>query len=317
MVMRNETFVGGINATASVHELGLQPFFERAIVESHETPRAQRQIAGPLQPVFKQVLESLQNDVTDFDPRLTPGCLFPAAYRSPESDEIVSEVCKDTGLYEFEQFQYAYVTKKAEAIRKVIRPEIERLASHKVPWHLLDIPKYRPMFDPLSCASKAFLMVMDDIAGQLIEELPLVHALDKSYGTRHVGDEVFLGIMQSDAFQERFGVTTEAISFTGIDLGIIAKLAAGIRAGNQNRRVYAVLNVLSNTSENTADSGIWHNIVLLGANERMVTVHEPRMFNGVSGKGDMIEKDTFIDRWSQAYMRGHLIIAEPTQRKGN
>lgn len=283
-------------------------FFRDGFREAHQTPYEGRVVRGPLYADINQALGVLSEEVAKIHPELTPECFFPGTYRPREASAIVRKIYQYKGGDCYDRDFRNFRSKRESAISQALAPKADEILKQTIPSGVLNRPDYRRMPTERSCATTSFLMVMDAITGQHADDKDLHRVISWEYFEDTIHDEEYLKLLQSDRFQEAFGKTVQVASFVGADFAIIGKTAERLKQGNPDRRVFSVVNLLSDTSFLTRVNGIWHSAILLGVNDRDVVIHEP----STDGWGEEIHipKAEFLHRWGQGLFRTHLVIAE-------
>lgn len=289
-------------------------FFCRGFHEVRNKPYDGKVIHGPHYDVLNELAKELDGYLKDIHPELKPECFYPDSYRSRAAIALGRQIFSDElgpDDRRYSQVGREYTRTKAKELTRVARSLEGTLTPQELPKGILDEPDYSCMYTSRSCVATSFLMVMESIGGEPIDNRGLYKAVAAVHDAWDsvIEDEEYLKLLESRAFQDRFNQTVQTVTFTGGDLSLIRKIADGMKRGNPERKVHCVLSLQSDTSYTTIDAGIWHSAVLLDADEHFVRVHEPTVHG--EGESRRMPKHYFFERWAQAYMRGHLIISEP------
>ncbi|MEO5627969.1 MAG: hypothetical protein ABIQ89_03705 [Candidatus Saccharimonadales bacterium] len=300
--------ITGRDDERDLERLSWSDFFRSAFREANQTVYQGRVARGPFYTEINQALGGINEEIAKVSPELTPECFFPASYRSREVSATINKVYRAALWRDYENDSRNFRVKREHSISQAIKPKAKETLAQTIPAGLLDQPDYRCMSTGRDCVTTSFMMIMDAITNGTADDTDIHRIIQWEYRDDVIHDEEYIKLLQSRVFQQRFGKTVQAASFVGADFAMIAKLAERLREGNPDRKIFGVVNLLSDTTYMTRVNGIWHSAVLLNVTDDYVTIHEPT----VNGYGEelRIPKDKFLFRWSQGLLRGHLIIAE-------
>jgi hypothetical protein len=282
-------------------------FYGSILADSVERPFGGKRATGVFQDRIRSDLRVIDDLLQqEINPSFTPEYLMPQAYRPFEITSILKQLSPEKAVA-FAALRQLRADAAADFAKRQVEPH---LRSQWLAPGLLDNPPFFGQGDSnvrtisqqacLNACTRMFL------AALIPDFQPSELALTRAYGNAIVKDEEYLKILESPECAAKSGCKIRIYSLMGIDFETIAEIARKAKEKQQGTRCYAVVSMLSETAGNL---GVWHNVVLLAADQGTVTVHDPAA--RLPRANRVMDKADFAYRWSATYNRAHIIRASP------
>lgn len=201
--------------------------------------------------------------------------------------------------------------KKEEDISNLIENDISlELADQTLQNRLITPDNFYFQESNRTCMTACFRMIYRSITGEQMSERDLVNAAREA-GVIQTGQipgdfidsSILLGVYQTPEFRNRFPhISVRTVPFSGMGFDDISNIVMSIKEKVPNAKVFCEVDLKSEV----IDGGV-HTVVLLGADNTNVYIHDPSSI--VGGAGRSILKKDFITRWGASFLSGDLIIA--------
>jgi cytochrome c551/c552 len=282
-----------------------------------------RELVGPSYPELSNAYAAVTERLRAIDRRLNPDIFAFGSYRSEATKILIDEA--------------AFSRKEWEAIEKVGRfrdslltgigrmllnqhagTVVDALDDPGFAWQGDDWATIGTIVAQKSCFNACFRMAVRGITGQKPAESAVAFGAHIATGTVLPDDTLYMEAFGTPTFQAKYGESAvRVLSMTGATLGRINEIATKLKQHKAERKVMAILSILSEKSLSIDDvvlprSIIWHSYLLLGAAGDTVTVHDPSERMGRDGgKARDIHVESFYRRWPFALNRAHLVVVDP------
>lgn len=256
-------------------------------------------------PAIRSVLARYSQRAKAIHPDLTPNCFAESIYKD-ESTKMQIKMLERVDRHKLAMLYYDYSAKISDLAVKVAGTQMQQ----QIVPGLLDVPVYEKQTSAFQCFNACFRMIANTVSDNEFDEGQVKQVMDESgYEDGIADDERYLNMLSSTAFGWHSAESVQVKSFIGIDLATIGKITGAIKAQREGRRVFGVLSLASETTGNY-DGSIWHNGMLLSADEATVTYHDPApRSRGCANR--ITQKQHFLKRWAETFNRCHLVTVTP------
>jgi len=273
-------------------------FLTEAIATARLNRYKGQYVSGSYKSQFDQTMQELKEDLEVISPTLPLSSLFSYFYLPPEAQKAREALTPE----QKEEFYNVYKA-RPHRMAAVAARGWEQNREHTIPDGLLDIPEYNEQIKSDQCVAAVFRMIYEGITGKHVNEKDLAKAIETVYSEKLLDDTEYLKVFETESFQQRYG-RVQSLQFSGVSLETIANITTKLKTKRPGSRIFAVVNLDSDTSPNT---NVQHRTVLLGADTEVIT-HDPgRHPSAIPFR--RTPKDEFYSNWAKTQNTGYLVVA--------
>ena len=268
---------------------------------------------GPLSEEIDEVLGETTHRLAIISPDLRPEHLQAAAYIS---DEAMSERSRWFEAADF--WSISCFKRLSNDYRAALATTGIRHAMHHPDERIEPVALERPSFyganNSSKCALFCFQMIANDILPEAasVDDRTLMHAVlqtgpkFRKPDSHKVDFDLYAHALMTDQVSAVSGMDTEYLQIRGATLGLIRKIAMGIRERRPEAKVHCTVPLQSDSFDD-----FWHQVVITAATSDGVWVHDP---GGNFARADkLVDPVKFYKRWSTCLNIAHIFISAPKQ----
>ncbi|MEI9913898.1 MAG: hypothetical protein WDN66_02740 [Candidatus Saccharibacteria bacterium] len=270
-----------------------------------------RRLVGPTYEPIREILAEADEQLKEINPSLNPSVLFDPGYQPLDTFRSYADLSRP----------------QRDQIERIVRLRARELRSLGIDLAtdeqetvledgLLEHPELRYQGEHESvgfgknCFNACYRMVLNGLVDFTPNEIASVRASTKIHRTIPIPDDEYLKTFYTPKFSEISERHVDVISINGGSLSTIGNIARKVGNKNPDATVSCIVNLQSESATN-----IWHTNVLTGCDEKMIYCLDPRAYAGHRYDRHVntpraIPKFEFYTRWTVAYNRAHLIVAQ-------
>jgi hypothetical protein len=268
---------------------------------------------GPLTEEIDEVLGETTRRLAIISPDLRPEHLQAVTCISDDAVYERARIFKKAGFWSIPNFQ-RIGTDHRKALAMIGVRHAMRNPEEGIEFGALETPPFYGKTSSSKCALFCFQMIANSILPEeaAVRDATLMHAImqtstkQRVSGTHKVEFDMYAHALMTDQVSAVSGMDTEYIQIRGATLGLIRKIAMGMRERRPEAKVHCTVPLQSDSFDD-----FWHQVVITAATSDGVWVHDP---GGNFARADkLVDPVKFYKRWSTCLNIAHIFISAPKQ----